>query len=305
MKNSKVTDLWNEYKSTLSENTLRKTTKLEQAIEEFEQQGYQLETMSRQESKTLSEIIGKDVSYNSTRNYCCVLNGFLRFYEQKYNVRCEKCYAQKIKSNENLYYSEDELIDDIEEHVSNLVDELSTQRSIEKSLLLELEESYLSSICMLILRWYGITVLEICNLKKDDIVGNKIMLPDREKSISDRALKYIEKYKNKTEITHFWRYPITHDLPNIPYLFRKEGIKKTDDINEPLTLNLVAVSMHRFMKDSNIRKYISLSGAFSSIPERTSEPIDLVKRVHEYLGDEVISDTNIKKSWIGYLEGIE
>lgn len=303
MKNSKVTNLWNEYKSTLSENTIRKTVKLEQSIEKFEQQGYQLEIMSRQESKILSKIIGENISYNSNRNYCCVLNGFLRLYEERYNTKCEKCYVQKIKSNENLYYSEDELIDDIEEHIADLVNELSTQRNISDDLINELEDSYLSPACMLILRWYGITIAEMCNIKKEDIIGNKIILPNREKLISDRAIKYIERYKNKIAITHFWRYPINHNLPNVPYLFRREGIKKTDDINEPLTLNLVAVSMHRFMKDSGIKKYISLSGAFYNIPEKTSDPINLVKRVHEYIGDEVMSDISIRKSWIGYIEG--
>lgn len=305
MKNSNVTNLWNEYKENLSDISRKKLTRIEKSIEEFEEQGYQLETMSRQESKILSEILSKEISYSSTKNYCCMLNKFLRLYEEKYNVQCEKCYAQKYKSNENIYYSEDELIDDIENHVNKLVKEVTIQRNLNDTYIEQLIDSYLSPICLLILRWYGITLEELSFLKKTDIVGNKIILPNREKTISDRALKYIEKYKEKTSITHFWRHPTTHNLPDVPYLFRREGIKRTDDIDEPMTLNLLAVLQHRFMKDSEIKKQIGLSGAFSSIPERTSEPINLLERVHEYLGDEIISDINIKKGWIGYLEGLE
>lgn len=305
MKNSNVTNLWIEYKDNLNDVLRKKLTRIEQSIEEFENQGYQLETMSRQEAKILSEILGKEISYASTKNYCAMLNNFLKFYEERFNVSCEKCYAPKYKANENIYYSEDELINDIELHVDNLVKEMLNQRNISDENIRQLIDSYLSPICLLILRWYGITIEELCNLKKTDIVGNKIILPNREKSISDRALEYIEKYKNKTETTHFWRYPITHNLPNTPYLFRREGVKKTEDINEPMTLNLLAVLQHRFMKGSNIKKQIGLSGAFSTIPERTTEPINLCKRVHEYLGDENISDINIKKGWIGYLEGLE
>lgn len=66
-------------------------------------------------------------------------------------------------------------------------------------------------------------------------------------------------------------------------------------MNDPMSLNLLSVMQHRFMKGSNIKKQIVLSGAFSTIPERTSEPVNLLERVHEYLGDEIISDINIKK----------
>lgn len=305
MKNSNVTDLWIEYKENLSDVLQKKLTRIEQSINEFENQGYQLETMSRQEAKILSEILSKEISYASTKNYCCMINKFLRLYEEKYGVSCEKCYALKYKSNENIYYSEDELIDDIESHIDNLVNETLSQRNVSDNNIQQIRDSFLSAACLLMLRWYGMTLEEIRYLKKTDIIGNKIILPDREKSINNRALEYIERYKNKTEITHFWRYPTTHNLPDTPYLFRRESVKKTDDMNDPMSLNLLAVMQHRFMKGSNIKKQIVLSGAFSTIPERTSEPVNLLERVHEYLGDEIISDINIKKGWIGYLEGLE
>lgn len=299
-----VANLWNEYKNSLNDVLRKKLPRIERAIEEFESQGHELVNMSRQESKIISNILGDGISYSSSKNYCVMLNNFLRLYEERYNVCCEKCYAQKDKAIDELYYSEDELINDIEDHLDDIVKEIISKRNIDDSSIEQLKDSYLSQICILILRWYGITFEELCNLKKSDIVNNKIILPDREKSISDRALNYIEKYKNKKEITHFWVHPVTHSLPNTPYLFRREGVKKSDDINEPMTLNLLAVAQHRFMKDSKIKKQIGLSGAFNTISERTSNPTNLLERVHDYLGNERISDINIKNGWVNYLDGL-
>lgn len=103
MKNNNVTSLWNEYKNELNDAFKNKMPKIEKAIEKFEDEGYQIETMSRSESKKLSLYISDGVSYTTAVNYCCVLNKFLKIYEQKHNTKCEKVYAQNL--NNDYYHS--------------------------------------------------------------------------------------------------------------------------------------------------------------------------------------------------------
>lgn len=304
MKNDNVASLWKDYKDGLNDILKSKLTKIEKSIEEFESNGYQLERMNRPEANILSEIIGKGITYSTTVNYCCMLNKFLRIYEDKYNVKCEKVYANKNAKNYNLYYSEDELIDNIEEIVINQLNEFITEKSLNPVEIEEYKDSNLSGICIAILKWYGITTEEMTLIRLEDIHDNVITLKTREKILSDRAAYYINRYKNMKEIAHFWRYIVRNDLPNSGFLFRRESLKHNADELEPMTVELIKVIYHRFTKDTSIKKYISLSGAFSTITEKTTEPPRLVERVNEYIGSEKISDVNIKKYWISYLDGM-
>ena len=80
MKNTDFTNRWTEYKKTLTENSAKRVPRLEQCIEEFESQGYDISTMGRAEAKELGKIIGNKLSYVSAVSYCCVLNKFLKLF---------------------------------------------------------------------------------------------------------------------------------------------------------------------------------------------------------------------------------
>lgn len=304
MKNDNMTALWNTYMKKKTPSVAQKLKKMESCIDEFENQGYDFSNMTRNDAKILSKIICENLSHTSALNYCSILNSFIREYEKNYSVTCEKVYADKNKKVNELYYSEDEFLDDVEKQINKLVSEkLNGYNANMDAYRDEAINSVLSNACVCILKWYGFTLNEIRLIETKNVINKSIKSGKKYRKISDRAWEYIVRYKNMKYITYFWKGITKRNLPDTGYLFRKESAKKSDPINEPLTENGISVVLHRFLKNSDIKKQVALSGAFSTIEEKVSNPNNFIDRVKDYIGDDNIkTDIDIKKYWIMYLD---
>lgn len=307
MKNKNMSALWDKYVSTKNTSIERKLNKIHDCIEKFEDMGYDFSKMSRNDAKVLSQIICEGLSHSSAINYCSILNGFIREYEKTMSISVEKVFADKNKKATDLYYSENEFMDDVDKQIDNLVNEKLNKYSQNMDAYRdEALNSILSNACVAILKWYGFTLDEIRLIEMKDVMNQTVKSGNKYRKISDRAWEYIVRYKNMIYVTHFWKGVVKHNLVNTGYLFRKETERKVSNLNEPVSLNGISVLLHRFLKNSSIKKHITLSGAFSTIEEKTTNPVNFIERIKDYIGEDNIKlNIDIKKYWIMYLDGLD
>ena len=309
MKNNIFSNLWVVYKDTLPEVTLKRIPRIEQCIQEFEAMGYDLSTMDRAAAKEFGKLIGNKLAFTSAVAYCSVINKFLTLCEQHTGTQYEHVSSNMIPVRCDLYLTENEFLDDVHRRAGILVDSIKTEKHLDDDSAKHTAEHYYGAICLLVLTWYGLTYDEISNLKLTDINDeDKTIVLNRNdklviKQLSTRAFAAVARYKNLKAITSYYRNPVTFTLPKSGYLFRHARNSKDEAVlTSPVSVIALTAIKFKFCKDSNIKKNIELSGAFSTIEERLSMPTSLCERVHDYLGDMPVSDTTIRNNWIIYLD---
>lgn len=312
MKNQAFTKAWGTYVLTLSSIAQKRVTRIEKSITEFESRGFDVSKMERHEAQELASIIGDGIAYSSTVSYCAILNRFLKNMEEITGQQYENVYARKTISHCQMYASEDQFLDDVENRIEELAMQARNNPNRQQPLNDEFTEEFKTGLnyiaVFLILRFNGITIDECCNMKMDQIHDNEnviaLMRNDKLvlKKFSDRAWKHILDYKHQNYIVHFWAHIVRDVLPTTGYLFRNQRSKDKDIMQQPISSTLLTSAQYRLTKGSNIKKQLALSGAFISFPQRISEPNTLCQYVHDYLGDEPVADTNIKKYWLTFLD---
>lgn len=310
MKSEVFSKAFETYVLTLSAVNSKRIPRLRDSIEQFESQGYDLSKMTRSEAKELSTIICNGLSYTSAVSYCAVLNRFIKDVELQTKKQYEKVYATRGISSCQTYASEDQFLDDIENRIEQFTQEVKRDRGLNDEFTQEYRNGLNYIAVYLILRFHGITTDECVNIRMEDVnVENQIIILQRNgkpvlKKFGDRAWKHILDYYNQTYVVHFWAHIIRNPLPVTGYLFRNNRAKNKVDYNEPKPISKVLLSsaQYRLTKGSNIKKNLSLSGAFINNPSRISDDVNLCNFVHDYIGDEPMSDANIKKNWILFLD---
>lgn len=310
MKNKLFEKAFNTQVLTLSAVNQKRIPRLKKSVEMFESQGYDLSKMTRSEAKELSSIICDGLSYTSAVSYCAVLNRFIKDVEDQTGKQFEKVYATRSAVSCPTYASEDQFLDEVENQIEAFTSEMQRDRNLNDEFTQEYRNGLNYIAVYLILRFYGITADECVNIKMEDVSEeNQIIILNRNgrpvlKKFSDRAWKHILDLKNQTYVVHFWAHIIRNPLPNTGYLFRNNRAKNKADYNEkkPISKVLLSSAQYRLTKGSNIKKNLSLSGAFISFPKRISDANDLLDYVHDYIGDEPISDASIKKNWLLFLD---
>jgi hypothetical protein len=309
MKNPVFAQRWETYVQTLSDVSKKRVTRLEKCIEEFESEGYDVSTMGRNEAILLVKKISDNLAYSSSVAYCSVYNAFVTNMENETGNQYERIYANKGLSRSQMYTSEDQFLDDVE----NRIDEMTLAAQKEKNLSDRFTEEYKAGLnyiaVYLILRFYGFTTQECVDLKMSDIYDDlRTIIITRDgkpapKQFSERAWKHIYDYEHQTYVTHFWANQVRYNLPNTGYLFRVHRVKKNNaDEMTPVTQMQLITAQYRLTKGSNIKKWLPLSGAFINYPKRISKPVDLCDFVHNYIGAEPIADVNINKNWVTFLD---
>ena len=309
MKNPVFTKKWETYIQTLSDVAKKRVNRLNKCIEEFESEGYDVSTMGRSEATLLVKKLSDNLAYSSSVAYCSVYNSFITDMEKSTGEQYERLYANKALNRSQMYTSEDQFLNDIE----NRIEEMTLTARDDKKLSERFTEEYRNSLnyiaVYLILRFYGFTIQECVDIKMEDIhddlqtiIINRNGKPDLKK-FSDRAWKHIYDYEHQTYVVHFWANQVRYNLPDTGYLFRAHRVKKNGmDEMSPVTQMQLITAQYRLTKGTNIKKWLPLSGAFINYPKRISKPDDLCSFVHNFVGNEPIADVNIKKNWITFLD---
>ena len=306
MKNKDFEACWNGYVSSLSHVYQNRASSLKTTIEQFESNGFDVSVMNYSESLILVNMLAEKLTYSSLVGYCAVYNGFIKLMRSLFDVPYQKLLPIQSNNNSQMYTSECHFLADIENRLAELTSEMQQSKQLTDSEAVEYQNNWLSAIVFLILTFYGFNVDECRRIKMTDIDDeNRTITANyngnmRIKTFSEDTWEYIMRYKQQTYCKHFWAHVVVQELPETGYLFRRSRNKNS----EPgiVTATQLTGIKHNFTNSSNIKKWLGLSGAFISYPERVSDPMNLCKHVHKYLGDGVISDMNIKKHWKDFLK---
>lgn len=197
--------------------------------------------------------------------------------------------------------------------MTQLVEQTTQNQQLTASEAEEYRKTWLNPIVFLILSFYGCTAEECRHIKMTDInESERTVTVYREdkpvvKQLSVYAFDYVSEYIHMTQCTHFWAHTVVQKLPETGYLFRR--IRDSKSNSDIVTVTMLTNAKHRFTSKSNIKRWLGLSGAFISFPERVWDTEELYKHVHNYLGNGVVADVNIRKHWHDFLqleqEGLE
>lgn len=306
MKNPDFNACWDTYVTTLSDVNKRRARPMRQAIEQFESNGFDVSTMTYYESLILVNMLAKTLTYSSLVCYCAVYNHFAKMMETVLDKSFQKLLPSKADNNHQLYASEEQFLLDIEQRLAELSERFKKTRSATDDEVKKYQESRLAAITNLILTFYGLSRDECRYLKMTDIdeklrtitfLRNDIQIT---RQLSEDAFEYILKYKHLTGITHYFRQTVHYHMADTGYLFRNS--RHTAHETDIVSSDTLTSATYVFCKDSNIKRWIGLSGAFIRYAEQTLDPEGLRDFITDYLGERTCTKMNIKKRWNDFLE---
>jgi hypothetical protein len=305
MKNKEFELCWDTYIQSLSDVTRKRAKPLKDCIERFESNGFDVSTMTYAESLILLNMLAEKRSYSSMIAYCAMFNGFLRTMTKVLNKSFQRLLPRYSNNNTQMYTAECHFLADIEERLTQLTDDVKINRGLTDSESAEYRKTWLSAVVLLILTFYGLSLEECRPIKMTDIdEQNRTIQFDRDgqlisRQLSETAFEYVTEYMHMTHCTHFWAHKVVVALPDTGYLFRR--VRDKDSDSEIVTIAMLSSAKYQFTRKSKIKRWLGLSGAFISFPERVWDTDTLFEHVHNYLGEGVVADVNIKKHWHDFL----
>lgn len=306
MKNKEFELCWNTYTQSLSDIMKKRANSLKATIERFEANGFDISTMTYSESLILLNMLAEKLSYSSMVAYCAVFNSFLKTMTTVLNKSFQKLLPIHSTNNTQMYTSEYHFLSDIESRLTQLVEQTTQNQQLTASEAEEYRKTWLNPIVFLILSFYGCTVEECRHIKMTDIdEHNRTVTIYRNdqpvvKQLSEEAFEYVSEYMHMTQCIHFWAHTVAQKLPETGYLFRRIRDSKSD--SDIVTVAMLTSAKYQFTRKSKIKRWLGLSGAFISFPERVWDTEELYKHVHNYLGNGVVADVNIRKHWHDFLQ---
>lgn len=306
MKNKEFDTCWDTYVLTLSDNNKRCTNTIKNCIEHFEADGFDISTMNYSESIILVSRLAQNITYSTLVSYCKVFNGFIRTMSKVLDHPFQKLLPIKAETNSQMYTSEAEFLTDIESRLMQITESFATAKQLSETETAEYRDSWLYVVTYLILQYYGLSIDECRYLRMSDIDDDRHTIQVSRngaviiKHISNDAWTYIKQYKDQTYCKHFWNAVVVHKLAETGYLFRYTRTPRSDE--NVVSKTQLSSAAYKFTKDSNIKRWLGLSGAFISYPNHIYNAHDLCDFVHTYLSDRSVSDLNVRKHWKDFLK---
>ena len=306
MKNKEFELCWDTYTQSLSDIMKKRANSLKITIERFEANGFDISTMTYSESLILLHMLAEKLSFSSMVAYCAVFNSFVKTMTTVLNKSFQRLLPIHSTNNTQMYTSEYHFLSDIESRLTQLVEQTTQNQQLTASEADEYRKTWLSPIVFLILLFYGCSIDECRHIKMTDIDEHSRTITIYRngqpvvKQLSEEAFEYVHDYMYMNYCMHFWAHTVRQDLPNTGYLFRRIRDRESDA--DVVTVAMLSSAKYQFTRKSKIKRWLGLSGAFISFPDRVWDSENIYKHVNDYLGVGVVADVNIRKHWHDFLQ---